>query len=270
MDRPKRPLATPDSRLPRSDLPRWNRAVRYYVSRLAVGLLMRMLFRLRVEGRDRLPPGPALLCFNHMNWMDPFLLFATLPLRPRLFMFGPKEDDLRLGARNRLMYWTATPVPFTPAKTDLIETTRRVQAVFDSGAVLAIAGEGRIHVGERDLLPLQAGAAYFALRAGVPVVPVALNGLSWLGFRRTLRVRVGVPLATGERPTSEAVARLTAAMTAALLELVADAPDPDPPGPFGRWLTEIFNDWPEGSRAAAAATRASGSAATQEPVASGR
>ena len=253
MDRADRRNVAAESRLPRSDLPAWNRAVRYYLSRLVVGLLMRLLFRLRVEGRERLPSGPALLCFNHLNWMDPFLLFATLPLRPRLYMFGPKEEDLRHGARNRLMYWTATPVPFTPAKTDLIETTRRVQAVFETGGVLAIAGEGRIHLGERELLPLQAGAAYFALRADVPVVPVALNGLSWLGFRRTLRVRVGAPIPTGERPTSEAVARLTGATTAALLDLVADAPDPAPPGRFGRWLTEQFNDWPEGSRAAAEA-----------------
>ncbi len=253
MDRAGRQPVAAEARLPRSDLPAWNRTVRYYTSRLVVGLLMRLLFRLRVEGRDRLPPGPALLCFNHLSWVDPFLLFATLPLRPRLYMFGPKEADLRRGPRNRLMYWTATPVPFTPAKTDLIETTRRVQAVFETGGVLAIAGEGRIHVGERELLPLQAGAAYFALRAGVPVVPIALNGLSWLGFRRTLRVRIGTPIRTGERPTMAAVALLTAATTVALLDLVADAPDPAPPGRFGRWLTERFNDWPEGSRAAAEA-----------------
>ena len=29
---------------------------------------------------------------------------------------------------------------------------------------------------------------------------------------------------------------------------VADHPDYPPPGPFGRWLTEVFNEWPEGSR----------------------
>ena len=245
-----------ESRLPRADLPAWDRAVRYYVSRLAIGLLMHLLFTVKVEGRGNYPKGPALLCFNHLSWMDPFLLYATLPLRPRLYFFGPKEEDLRVGPRNRLMFWTATPVPFKPAKTDLLETTRRVQAVFDVGGVLAIAGEGRIHVGERALLPLQDGAAYFALRGGVPVVPVALNGLSWLGFRRRLRVRIGSPIATTGRPTSEAIASLSARTTAALLALVADAPDPAPPGRFGRWLTELFNDWPEGSRAAAEDARA--------------
>ncbi|MEO5918760.1 MAG: lysophospholipid acyltransferase family protein [Candidatus Limnocylindrales bacterium] len=213
------------------------------------------MFRLRVEGIDRLPPGPVLLCFNHLSWMDPFLLFATLPLRPRLYLFGPREADLRTGMRNRLMYWTATPVPFKPDRSDLRETTRRVQAVFESGGVLAIAGEGRIHVGERALLPIQDGAAYFALRSCVPVVPVALNGLSWLGFGRQLRVRIGQPISTASdgRPMSQAVGALTAEITESLLGLVADAPDVEAPGRFGRWLTERFNDWPEGSREAAEA-----------------
>jgi 1-acyl-sn-glycerol-3-phosphate acyltransferase len=242
-----------ERRLPRPDLPRWNRFLRYYVSRLAVGLLVHLLFRVRVEGKANLPKGPALYCFNHLNWIDPFLLYATLPLRPRLYFFGPKEDDLRVGPRNRLMFWTGTPVPFRPAKTDLLDTTRRVQAVFDVGGVLAIAGEGRIHVGERALLPIQDGAAYFALRAGVPVVPIALNGLTWLDFRHSLRVRIGEPIPVEGRPTSEAIGALTTRTSTALLGLVADAPDPAPPGRFGRWLTELFNDWPEGSRAAAEA-----------------
>jgi 1-acyl-sn-glycerol-3-phosphate acyltransferase len=246
---------TNDDRLPRSDVPRWSRTLRYYSSRLVVGLLMRLLFRLRVEGRQNLPKGPALYCFNHLNWTDPFLLYSTLPLRPRLYLFGPKEDDLRVGPRNRLMYWTGVAVPYRPAKSDLLEVTRRVAAVFEVGGVLAIAGEGRIHVGERELLEIQDGAAYFALRAGVPIVPLAINGTSWLGFRRTLRVRIGRPIPTGGRATSEAVAALTAASWRALKSLVEDAPEPAVPGRFGRWLTERFNDWPEGSREASAEVR---------------
>jgi hypothetical protein len=30
--------------------------------------------------------------------------------------------------------------------------------------------------------------------------------------------------------------------------MIRDYPDPPRPGPFGRWLTEIFNTWPEGAR----------------------
>jgi 1-acyl-sn-glycerol-3-phosphate acyltransferase len=243
---------TIDDRLPRPELARWNRTVRYYTSRVVVGVLMRVLFRLRVEGREHLARGPAIYCFNHLNWTDPFVLYATLPLRPRTYFFGPREDDLRVGPRNRMMYWTAAAVPYRPAKTDLLEVTRRVAAVFQAGGVLAIAGEGRIHVGERDLLQLQEGTAYFALRSGVPIIPVAISGTSWLGFRHRLRVRIGRPIPAAGRPTGEAVTALTEATWGALKAMVADADEPTRPGRFGRWLTELFNDWPEGSREASA------------------
>ena len=35
---------------------------------------------------------------------------------------------------------------------------------------------------------------------------------------------------------------------AAILALVRDAPELARPGPIGRWLTDLFNDWPGGSR----------------------
>ena len=34
-----------------------------------------------------------------MNWMDPFVLMATLPMKPRLYFFGPKEEDMGVGGR---------------------------------------------------------------------------------------------------------------------------------------------------------------------------
>jgi hypothetical protein len=63
-----------------------------------------------------------------------------------------------------------------------------------------------------------------------------------------VRVRVGEPLVAAGRPTREAVTALTARTWDTLHDLVADHPDYRPPGPFGRWLTEVFNDWPEGGR----------------------
>ena len=131
--------------------------------------------------------------------------------------------------------------------------------------MIVVPGEGRIHRGEHELLRLADGTAYFALRSGVPIIPLAVNGTSWLGFRRRVRVRVGEPLYDGGHPTREAVAALTARTERALLSMTADFPDPPPPGRFGQWLTELFNDWPEGARpplgegdgAAAALERAS-------------
>jgi len=226
------------------------RTIRYVLSRLIATAIVRAIFRVRVEGRDRLPAGQYLLCFTHENWVDPFVLMAVLPWRPRLYFFGPKEEDMSTGGRNRLMSWTGNTVPYRPGKNDLLDATRRVQTVFAAGGVLAIAGEGRIHAHEDEVLPISEGAAYFAMRAHVPIVPLAINGLTWYSVGSRVRIRIGEPIQASGRPTREAVEALTAETWTALVALVAGYPQPKPPGRFGRWLTEVFNDWPEGQRPA--------------------
>jgi len=222
--------------------------VRYWLTTILLRIAVRTYLRLRVEGRERLPAGASIICFNHQSWADPFILVAALPARPDLMFFGPREADLRVGRKNRLIALSQRGVPFHPGKTNLLEVTRRVQAITDRGARLAIAPEGRIHAGEQVVLPLDEGVAFFALRTGVPIVPVGITGVSWLRFGGTVRVRIGEPIAVAGRPTREAVGALTAETRRALLALVADGRDRPPPGPFGRWLTEVFQDWPEGSR----------------------
>jgi 1-acyl-sn-glycerol-3-phosphate acyltransferase len=246
----------PAIQAPADALPAWRRTLRYWIARIVIAGLTRAYLRVRLDGRDRLPAGPAIYCFNHLGWADPFVLMAVLPFRPRLFFFGPKEVDMRVGARNRAMAWTGTPIPFRPEKDDLLRSTRRVQQVLAGGAVIAIAGEGRIHASESELWPLNEGTAFFALRSGVPVVPIAISGTSWLRFGGRVRVRIGEPLPTSGRADREAVRALTRQTADALRTMVRDAPDVPVPGRVGRWLTERFNEWPEGSREAARAASA--------------
>lgn len=241
--------ATPG--LPRADLSPRQQRLRMLAIRLFLWIATRAILRVRLVGREHIPAGPAMYCFNHLGWIDPIVLMAAFPLRSRLYFYGPKETDMRVGGRNRLMWWSGISVPFKPGKDDLITSVRRSQAIFDSGAMLAIAGEGRIHVHEGDLLPLQDGAAFLAMRARVPIVPVALTGTSWLGFRRTVTVRVGAAIPTGPRPTHQAVEHFAATTWHALRAMVDGDRDLPVPGRFGRWLTDAFNDWGPGGRAAA-------------------
>lgn len=227
-----------------------HRPFRVSLVRAFCAVVVRLILRLRVEGRENLATGPAIYCSNHLNWADPIIYLAVLPGRPKLAMFGPREADMTKGGRNRLMTWAGFGIPYRPDKNDLIGTTRRVQRVFEDGWVMFIMGEGRIHRGERELLPLADGTAYFALRSGVPVIPLAINGTSWLGFRRVVRIRVGEPIVAEGRPTRENVEAMTARTAHAIHRLIGDFPDRAQPGPFGRWLTEVFNDWPEGARPA--------------------
>lgn len=53
------------------------------------------------------------------------------------------------------------------------------------------------------MLPFHKGFAHFAIKAGVPVVPVALSGTKDLWFRKQIEVVVGTPIPTaGQDPTA--------------------------------------------------------------------
>ena len=210
--------------LPGADVHPVRRTLRYWLVRFATWIVMRALFRIEFAGRRHLPKGPAVYCFNHMNWIDPFILMAVLPIQPRLYFFGPKEEEMSVGGRNRLMTWSGATIPYKPGKNDLLDATRRTSLVFKAGGVVGIAGEGRIHAREAELLPLNEGAAFFAMRSGVPLVPVAIRGTSWLSFGGRIRVEVGEPVPASGRANREAVEAATRATWQALHGLVADAP----------------------------------------------
>jgi hypothetical protein len=94
-----------------------------------------------------------------MNWIDPFVLMAVLPFRPRLYFFGPREEEMGVGGRNRMMAWTGAAIPYKPGKNDLLEATRKTSQVFKAGGVLAIAGRDGSTRASRSCLPLNEGAA---------------------------------------------------------------------------------------------------------------
>jgi len=221
--------------------------------RLAASAFTAVYARREVEGVQNLPDGPAVLCFSHQNWIDPIFLMAALPRKPRCTFFGPAQNDMRHGFRNRLMRWSGMCIPFPLGRRSLVAATRRAEYLLAMGHWVGIAGEGRIHSGEAVILPLKEGPAYLALAAGVPVVPIAINGTSWLAFRRRVRIRIGPPLqveVVQRDRMAEAVAGLTARARADLVDLSWGYPDPPRSRFLGGWLTELFNDWPEGTRPA--------------------
>ena len=159
---------------------------------------------------------------------------------------------MHVGGRNRVMHWTGTAIPYKPGKNDLLEATRRVGAVIGDGGIVAIAGEGRIHAGERDLLPLSEGARVLRAAVGRAARADRHQRHELAALRRSCarQGRGAAPDIRTPDPRGDRAPRRTRSPTA-LQTMVADAPDVPVPGRVGRWLTEQFNDWPEGSRAAA-------------------
>jgi 1-acyl-sn-glycerol-3-phosphate acyltransferase len=89
-------------------------------------------------------------------------------------------------------------IPYNPEKTTLTSAVRAVRRVFAAGGVLGIFAEGRVGFRESELLPFEDGAVAFAASAGVPIVPAAIVGSTFLWFRRGVEVRFGDPIPTAE------------------------------------------------------------------------
>ena len=152
---------------------------------------------------------------------------------------------MEVGGRNRLIRWSRLGVPFKPTKKDLLDTTRRAVAVLRAGDLLAVAGEGRLSDREGAIVPLEDGPAFFALRARAPVVPAAVIGTRWVHFGKRVTLRIGTPVGVeGRRADRAGVAQMTAELQSAIEALLVGVHEDPPPGRFGRWLSEVFNERP--------------------------
>ncbi len=219
---------------------------KFHLVRLMLKAIAGACVRIRIEGAERIPDEPYIICINHPSWLDPIVFAASWPdRRRRLFTFGPRERDMSIGWRNHVITWTGRGVPFKPAGADVLDATRRATAVLRDGGVLLVAGEGRLSDFESKARPLETGVAHFALISGAAILPTAVIGTRWVHLGATIRLRIGRPIRVGGVRSSRAGAReLTDQIEAQLAELLAGVRESEPPGRFGRWLSEAFNDRP--------------------------
>jgi 1-acyl-sn-glycerol-3-phosphate acyltransferase len=155
-----------------------------------------------VEGREHMLDRPAIYCANHTSNVEPPLLFAALRrLTPRLHILYKAE--LRKLPILNIGFDLVGFIPIDRGNRE--QTTRAVgQAVarLNAGGSFFVFPEGtRSRTGE--LLPFRKGAFVMALRAGVPIVPIAITGArdamrkgSPIIRPATVRLRLGPPIET--------------------------------------------------------------------------
>ncbi len=156
------------------------------VMRVPARLCSTLLGRMKVYGRHHVPHrGGVLLVANHQSYLDPVLLAVYLR-RPMSYL---AKSEL---FRNKFLGWLIRSLNAFPVKQGagdvgaVRETIRRLR----EGHMLSIFPEGaRTLTGEMN--PIQPGAALVVKRAGVPIVPVVLEGSfdAWPKGHRIFRPR---------------------------------------------------------------------------------
>jgi 1-acyl-sn-glycerol-3-phosphate acyltransferase len=201
---------------------------------VVVGVVFRLLFRIRVRGADRIPDaGPAILAGNHVSALDGVVLALVVGQRARRmtrFLVGAEFFDGRFGWALRIY----RQIPLRRGARDA-EALEEAITTVRAGALAGIFPEGRVNPEPHDGLQRgRSGAARIALASGAPVIPVGIWGTQvrypqrGLRFgppwRPTLGLVFGPPLA-GERSTgsAEEIPRATESFMASIAEQVDDA-----------------------------------------------
>ncbi len=187
----------------------WMKA-RWSVMRGGARLLTRLLgIRLETDGLEQLiRDRPFVLAANHASYLDGILLVAVLPVR---FVFVAKmELKEQFIPRLFLSRIGCEFVERFDARRGLADS-RRITDRVQQGDNLLFFPEGTF-ARMPGLLPFRMGAFMVAAEAGVPVVPVALQGTrsllrseSWMPRRGKVRISVAGPVTAPSAEWSEVV-----------------------------------------------------------------
>src|SRR5712664_1689960 len=176
----------------------------YRLVRLVGVPLLRLAFRFDVQGKENIPrAGNYVLIANHLNWLDEFALLLLFPIEPRIhFLANPTILVTR-----KVQWWivrkTGGFVPVVQERHGDTALFKHVDRCLEIGGSVAIFPEGAYGPTEGELLPFKKGFAHFAIKARVPVIPVALSGTKDLWFRKRIKVVIGEPiLPAGHTPES--------------------------------------------------------------------
>jgi 1-acyl-sn-glycerol-3-phosphate acyltransferase len=170
-------------------------------------LLAVSFMRVRAEGLEKLDPkGAYVFVANHGSFMDIPALLATLPQQFRFFAKKGLFKIPFLGTHLRRA--GHLPVDRSSPRASLKSMQEAARIISNRGiSVLNFPEGGRSAEGLREF---KEGPAYIAIKAGVPVVPVALIGLRELLPMGSVHlksgkvlVRVGDPIATKDLEASD-------------------------------------------------------------------
>ncbi len=197
---------------------RWLTIFKYSVLRL-IYLLMRVLLRLDVRGRENLPArGPFLICPNHLSYIDPLVVISSLPYRLFRHTFFLGYSAIFQKGVMGLLARLAGVIP-VDADANLLRAMKIGAWGLRSGRILCIFPEGGRSF-DGTLQEFRKGAAILARETGAALVPVGIRGTYevWPRDSRRIRlhkvaVRFGRPLEPGSGSYDEDTERLRAAVS---------------------------------------------------------
>jgi 1-acyl-sn-glycerol-3-phosphate acyltransferase len=184
-------------------------------------LVIRLCFRVTVEGREHIPEGGFLVVSNHLSWTDTVFIAFALPPGQMIWTMANATSVFN----TRFKRWLLPRLAVFPVRRQrgfLDEAAvQRVYDLLHAGEWVLIFPEGA-YGRDGQLRPLKEGIGHFAINSGKPLLPVVLTGTGRLRPFSRVTVRIGqpfiprVPVVWGIKARARAVVGVVGQRLAAL------------------------------------------------------
>ncbi len=185
-------------------------SIQHWFARTWSWMILKTIFSpVTVVGRENIPSGPAVYAANHQSAMDIPVLYTNLPTQ---FRIVAKIELFRYP----FMGWHLSrsgqiPVDEKNVRANLKTLQRGVETLKHGMPLVVFPEGGRTPDGE--IKGFMSGAFYMAIKAGVPVVPVAIVGTfevlrmwSYIIRPGKLQLMIGQPIPTEGYTTKDMAA----------------------------------------------------------------
>ena len=183
---------------------RGGRAQHWFARTWSRMILATIFCPVEVIGCENIPSESAVYAANHSSAIDIPLVYANLPMQFRIMA---KVELFRYP----FLGWHLTrsgQIPIDEKELNLAGVKKAIKTLKGGMSLMVFPEGGRTPDGE--IKKFQSGAFYMAIKAGVPVVPMAIVGgfellpmNTFVIHRRKLQLVIGKPIATAGHSTRE-------------------------------------------------------------------
>lgn len=155
-------------------------------------ICFRLFYKIDIQGIENIPKeGPAILCSNHIHAFDSVLYVTRI--KRMVYAMG-KEELFDTKFKNKFM----RSLGVFPVKRDSVASEEGINEAIkylNNGELLMIFPEGTRNGLEKGVKPKK-GIALIALKANVPIIPMAMEGN--FKFFTKIKIRIGKPMEFSE------------------------------------------------------------------------
>lgn len=143
--------------------------------------------KIKIEGREKIPPSTCLFLANHTSFVDPIPIVWAIPRRVAILLKRSLLSIPIVGWGFRLAKFV--PVDRSNARFGIASAELATERMKQGLSFLAYPEGTRSYDGR--LLPFKKAIFAIAINARLPIVPVALIGAQKIAPKGSLRIRSG-------------------------------------------------------------------------------